>query len=83
MVFVTKTLHNVIFTPQYYWRTESGGMLEDVSLWMVDVSLIAPDVSWITLEESVVVPVLLSLELPQAKRNKLIIIARQSVIHNL
>lgn len=65
---------------------ESGGILldEDVSGFMVEVSRIAPDVSWITLlAESVVAPEPVSLELPQAKMNKLSIIARQTVMHSL
>lgn len=57
--------------------------MEAVSRFNVAVSRIAPEVSCITLEESVSVPLLLSLELPQAKRNRLIIMARQRVIHNL
>lgn len=62
---------------------ESGGiLLEEVSI--VEVSRIAPDVSCITLlAESVVLPDPDSLELPHAKMNKLSIIARQTVMHNL
>ena len=65
---------------------ESGGILfdEDVSGFTDEVSRIAPDVSWITLvAESVLVPEPVSLELPQAKMNKLSIIARQTVMHSL
>lgn len=55
-----------------------------MSGFMVEVSRIAPDVSWITLlAESVVAPEPVSLELPQAKMNKLSIIARQTVMHSL
>jgi hypothetical protein len=59
------------------WVVVSGGIV------LLAVSLIAPEVSLITLlAESVVEPVV-EVELPQAKTNMLSMIARQTVIHSL